>query len=122
VRILETRPSNLFMDREVFVVRTSKSPYSDFLPAPRGGLRWELERSAAIERSEAVERLERFERLLQKLERLIPLDGRAVKQANVVYRITAAGLVIDATIVPHHEIAQGPFVTIHVLRRRLVSE
>ena len=45
-----------------------------------------------------------------------------MKQANVVHRITTAGLVIDATIVPHHKIAQGPFVTVNVPRRRLVSK
>ena len=45
-----------------------------------------------------------------------------MKQTNVVHRITAAGLVIDAAIVPHHEIAQGPFVTVHIPRRRLVRE
>ena len=55
-------------------------------------------------------------------ERLVPLCRCAMKQANVVHRITAAGLMIDATIIPHHEIAQGPFMTIHVPRRRLVSK
>ena len=37
-------------------------------------------------------------------ERLVPLCRCAVKQANVVHHITAAGLVIDAAIIPHHEI------------------
>jgi hypothetical protein len=55
-------------------------------------------------------------------EGLAPLRRCAMKQANVVHRITAAGLMIDAAIVPHHEIAQGPFMTIHIPRRRLVSE
>src|SRR6185437_10036477 len=56
------------------------------------------------------------------LEWLVPLYRRPMKQANVVHRITTAGLMIDATIVPHHEIAQGPFMTIHVPWRRLVSK
>jgi hypothetical protein len=47
---------------------------------------------------------------------------RAMQQADVVQRITTAGLVIDAAIVPHDEIAQAPFMTIHVPWRRLVSE
>lgn len=45
-----------------------------------------------------------------------------MKQANVVHLITAAGLVIQAAIIPYHEIAQGPLMSIHVPRRRLVSE
>jgi hypothetical protein len=46
----------------------------------------------------------------------------AMKQANVVHRITTARLVIDATIIPHDEIVQRPFMTIHVPRRRLISK
>src|SRR5262245_55224406 len=55
-------------------------------------------------------------------ERAIAYGGRAMKQANVVHRITTAGLVIDAAIIPHDEIAQGPFMTIHVVRRRLIRK
>ena len=37
-------------------------------------------------------------------EGLVPLNRGAMKQADVVHRITAAGLVVDAAIIPHHEI------------------
>ena len=46
----------------------------------------------------------------------------AMKQANIVHRISAAGLVIDAAIIPDHKFAQGPFMTIHVSRCRLVGK
>ena len=55
-------------------------------------------------------------------EWLVPLCRRAMKQADIVHRITTAGLMIDAAIVPHHEIAQAPFMTIHVPWRCLVSK
>ena len=55
-------------------------------------------------------------------EWLVPLRRCAMKQTDVVHCIAAAGLVIDAPIVPHHEIARGPFVTIRVFRRGLVSK
>jgi hypothetical protein len=63
-----------------------------------------------------------FPAVTESGERLVPLCRCAMKQADVVHRVTAAGLVIDATIVPHHEIAQGPYVTVRVPGRRLVSE
>ena len=52
----------------------------------------------------------------------MPKRGEQAKRIGFLHRITAAGLVIDATIIPHHEIAQAPFMTIHVPRRRLVSK